>query len=533
MKKLLFLLLFSCCFSAHAQNYSCFTPGVRQYFVNSDTGMYSAGGYLRCMNIDSVSHVGNNTIYYPFHSIRGNYGVYLPTSPYISLDSTGGSWLGKKVTQLPDGTFLFDNYWGDTVVVKTQANVGDTWVLFKDTTNWYYTATMVSKGVMTIMGITDSIKTIKVTAYKNGIINLADPVNGLNIILSKSHGFAQVCDLYMFPMHLPGVAYNLNGMDKFDYYTDRSTNKSPDIYNLTFSQTKFYNPQMDEVNNFNIGDVFETQYYGTDPERAHFLDTIFKKGIYTDHIEYEVHEWEYKERRVMNLLEGSMSFNDITFNVDKTLFFDTSQLMPEDYRHHGFLYYYTPDDASWCYTSNLYMYESDRIVIGNSGVQVNYGEVVGGSYMFKLGFGAMPVLNGFTGSYPVNVGYSGTLGVLYYDFENDPANTNDFYSLEYVHKKGNPSCGSYVGLAVPNIKSPLENVQIYPNPTTDQLSIKLLAGYSYKIALINSIGEVLYTNANAKNTEEVNTHNIPTGIYIVLVTDEFGNSSNYKVVVQH
>ncbi len=517
MRKL--LLLLSLCISsiAYGQNYNCFTPGVRQFFVNSDTDAYYKGGYLRGMRIDSVRQVGTSAIYYPFRSIRGDYGFRMP-----DLDTNGGSWLGKKVVRQQDGTFLFDNYWGDTVIIKTQANVGDSWILYNDTTNWYYTATVIAIDTMAIAGVLDSVKSIKVVAYKNNTANISDPLNDLTIVLSKSHGFAQVCDLYMFPMHKPDSSYVggfYNYGQHFDYYTDQSTNNTPNIFNLTFKLTDFHNPTLSELNGFNVGDEFEGFYYRNSPNQDHYHEKITNKWVSFNSVKYEVD-------------------NYFTFSVDNTQFFD-STFMPENYRmtmgisgrsghsshpyffdqpadQGGLIYYYYPNDTNWCMTSDKYVLGSDFIYATSSGVQINTFEPCGAYEAFKVGFGYDSSLS---------VG-----GLISYSVCIDPSNVDNPYAqLTYIHKTGHPACG--VGVATP--ESIIKQVQVYPNPAMDQLSIKLLAGYSYKIALINSIGEVLYTNANAKNTEEVNTHNIPTGIYIVLVTDEFGNSSNYKVVVQH
>ena len=93
MKQLLFLLfiLFCCTASIQAQNYQCLQNGVKRYFINGN-------GYLRGIRIDSVKTMGDTTVYYPYHTLRGHYaGTTL-------LDSTGGSWLGGKVLQLSDGT---------------------------------------------------------------------------------------------------------------------------------------------------------------------------------------------------------------------------------------------------------------------------------------------------------------------------------------------------------------------------------------------------------------------------------------------
>ena len=151
MKRILLIIIFFGRLGCAGQSYQCLQAGVKHYFINSY-------GYLRGIRIDSVTTVGSTTVYYPFHTPRSH-------MPYTApVDTTGSSWLGKRVLQLTDGTFLFDNMWHDTVVIKTQAHTGDSWTFYDDTTTRYYTASVISEDTMTFIGISDSIKIIKINA---------------------------------------------------------------------------------------------------------------------------------------------------------------------------------------------------------------------------------------------------------------------------------------------------------------------------------------------------------------------------------
>lgn len=160
MKNLFSLALILLAHLGYAQNYQCLQPGVKHYFTNGN-------GYLRGMRIDSVETQGDSTIYFPYHTPRG----YLHSAPPSTLDSTGGSWLGKSVVQRADGTFLFDNLWHDTVVIKTQANVGDSWVFYHDTTTLFYQASLMAIDTMTVLGFVDSVKKIRELYLKRHVKN--------------------------------------------------------------------------------------------------------------------------------------------------------------------------------------------------------------------------------------------------------------------------------------------------------------------------------------------------------------------------
>lgn len=114
----LFLLLFYSlnCFS---QNYRLVQPGVIRYFTNADH-------YLRATRVDSVTTSGTDTVLHLFRSPKGKYEESKGAT--VKLYPTG-SWLGKTVTIQPDGTHIFDNYWGNKITIKTQFKPADgAWV---------------------------------------------------------------------------------------------------------------------------------------------------------------------------------------------------------------------------------------------------------------------------------------------------------------------------------------------------------------------------------------------------------------------
>src|SRR5690606_30773807 len=133
----------------------------------------------------------NNWAYHPFRTPRGT----------STLDANGGSWLGKRVIVTPGGDYLFETIWKDTAVIRTQAKVGERWMFHNDSSNRHYMADVTSMEVMLVAGNADSVKRITISAFENDIPNPADSFDGSEIILSKTHGFAQTFDLYMFPYH--------------------------------------------------------------------------------------------------------------------------------------------------------------------------------------------------------------------------------------------------------------------------------------------------------------------------------------------
>jgi hypothetical protein len=249
MKLVFRLILFLVPFCSQAQNYQCLQAGEKRFFTNGD-------GYLRGVRIDSVFSSLDSFVYYPFHTPRGVY-PYLTGGSSI-LDGSGGCWLGKKAVQLADGTFYTITIWGDTVIIKTQAEIGDTWIFYNDGTQRKYWAEVIGKSTQTILGSLDTVKKIRITAFDDSGIVASDPVNNFQIVISKNHGFYKIIDLYTFPYHDANQDYAKG----IDYYLDRICLRSvparPSAQNSIFTLCKPYDyPDKSDFYLFNSGDMFE------------------------------------------------------------------------------------------------------------------------------------------------------------------------------------------------------------------------------------------------------------------------------------
>ena len=286
------------------------------------------------MRIDSVRVSGADTIYYPFHSLREYcYNPTLTPAPG-TLDSNGGSWLGKKVTQKSNGDFWFDNIWNDTVIIKTQANLGDSWVLYNDASTRHYIATVSSVDTMIILGTPDSVKIISIAAFNGSSINPSDPINKFKIILSKNHGFAEVFDLYTFPYRNPDTTcsrydmyFTMAGSDFFSLPGDTIR---VDSFQL-FSQIDFHNPRLMEIYNSDSGISY---------------NTIFSNDT------------------------------NVLINFNK---------MPEEWGV-GHAYFYVPLDTS-CYPSSVYGIAHDYVYNHAGSISIHTFEACAQRSIYKIGVG--------------------------------------------------------------------------------------------------------------------------------------------------
>jgi hypothetical protein len=497
MKKFLYLLSLIYSLACSAQNYQCLQNGVKHYFTNNQ-------GYLRGIRIDSIHTAGSDIIYYPFHTPRGSCG----SSMWSYLDSNAGCWLGKKVIGQADGTFLFDNYWHDTVVIKTQANTGDTWIFFRDTgTSIYYKATLTSIDTMSVLGITDSVKKITVTTW-DGTTNLtSDPMNNTQLILSKNYGFAQIIDLFMFPYGVPGSLFYMN----VDFYTDAVYTDVGYPYfprfgfpNFIFRLSDFNSPTYAQLYQWHSGDVYEyTVSLGnlatdvfTAPIERYYIDSITGVASTPDSTQYFFNGIKYIFNGVWhppstpNTLSYAYYDNNEVLVCNSQLVIDTL-LMPEEYGQQA-IYYYLPSDSSFCMTSAKYG-------IFVSGIR-------GGTYTSP-----------FESSYPLYI-YKQSLGLVT-EIDNiwSDGNGNEFEtSQKLIHySRSGVYCGAII--TPPTLINETNNsgftTTISPNPVHKEL--KIAADKITSVAIFNIVGQLVFAHSYDASTVSINVSDLASGTYLI------------------
>lgn len=510
MKTLLSLLLLCVNFQLFAQNYQCLQYGPKNYFINGN-------GYVRGIRIDSVSFPGSDELYYPYHTQR--ISNYLSS---IIVDTFGASWLGKTVTQNTDGVFLFDNLW-DTIIIQTQAHKGDTWTFFNDTTDRYYTATVTSEDTMTIHGATDSIKTMTINADSAGVPNPSDPVNNFQIILSKNNGFVQIFDLYTFPYRRP----NTNTRNLFDYYLDivlgnlgggdAFPSNPPTATNSIFRLFNLHNPTMQEVYDFNVGDVFETEWTHRDKYPVEYkrlkTDSIMamSKGLYST-------SYTIVTREVSSMTNYGITTTvtvDYREPVIQTYIYDTSTLidrnkMPEEAY---LLNYYEKEfiSNSQCDTEDSYVFNTDSR----------------GTGFWYNGTGMIP--------YFAYQKYSPGFGMTRSETYNPPSDGTESTYYTY-YSKGGKTCGTYVFPGTNGVET-IPNKQaitIAPNPASDHISISMDSqpGADVHVSVYDATGKKLYqSQSENQNDKVINTSSWNSGLYLIIVQCGTNIIKKEKVII--
>ena len=491
MKRFLSLLFVTVSYFASAQNYQCLQSGVKHFFINGNN-------YLRGIRIDSTRTTGDTTIYYPFHTPRGQYNTSMAVGNPV-LDTNGGSWLGKKVLQLSDGTFIFDSYWNDSVIIKTQANVGDSWVFYHDSSNIYYKATVVSMDTMSVLSAVDSVKNVMINAYDSTGLVPTDPLDSFTFILSKHYGFVQVFDLYTFPYHKLDSVYRPG----LDFFLDRSLctletingNPSPPIApnsNVAlFKLTDFIIPNEQQLHNWQVGDVIgSTHSYGVSGLSGYpcvteyILDTVTSEVVSGHTKSYTLSGMSPTCDSFPSLCiyapftcypiyyPGTFSFSDIVYPI-----VDISYIPEHDLKISGGIYvFYYPNDTGFCSIGPTYK--------------------TTGMYYFTAGLG---------GGYE-NADYKFGVGETFYVYQDG----NPTYESTTLTKF---SCSP---LEISNVSSSPNSIRLFPNPATTVVAISSPQEIT-NITIINLLGQLIYARECDTEKVQLDISAWPAGIYFVRI----------------
>lgn len=483
---ILFLALLA--IQTSAQDYACILPAEKQYFIDSTH-------YLRGMRIDSIEVNGDTTVYIPFHTPRGRF------DQVSTLDSNGGSWMGSKIIALKNGTYWFLNHWNDTVVINSKAQLNDKWVMYQeDTSGIYYEAQITAIDTVTLMGSVDSMKTISITAYdKNGVATNA-PAHNIQWQLSKQHGFYKVWDIYMFPYHYPND--NSTGLHQYeDYYT----------YKLNgfraFALVDFKNPKETEVYDYGVGDkmfYLNTPWnVGQHSAPTYQYDSVMAMTIVGSQVSFSI------ERSVSTpVYQPSFSYNSITSVAN--IIADTNRLIKEFPEEHGndHIYYYYPNDTSYCMAGDLYQIQTDELT--SNGTQVNiWLDVKMNYWRYKIGIGLVEERQRYK--------------------NNGQEDSYDKVCSAYMI--GSMQCGRYsFPLATSNIAKAAPSVNIYPNPVSgNTVYIDVPEGGVYEMTVYDVVGKQV---ASLTVSEDVyfNVQNLASGIYKMVFRQD-GEISTKTLIV--
>lgn len=254
---LAFLLVIGYFNSSSAQNYQLIYPNQEKHFNYRDNSNVSNVPVIESIRIDSMRNQGNNTYYYN-HQILSQ-TTYSGTCQITINDS---SWVGHEIIATPNGDYLFFNKNKDSILIKTTANLNDSWILYTFPNQDYIEASLTSIHQINLLGTTDSLKTIVLQAKDNSNNPINHLFNNKEIRFSKSQGLVGFYSMTNFP--LDTNSYNLVG----------ASNPNVGIVNLTTA----------EIFDYNIGDEFHIDDYYRSPFSPWEYDIIHIRRIILDKV---------------------------------------------------------------------------------------------------------------------------------------------------------------------------------------------------------------------------------------------------------
>jgi hypothetical protein len=226
-------------------------------------------GDVQSIRIDSIHHQGDS-ILYPFRVIQ-EVGMNC-----FSLSHA--SWIGEKVIITDSGHNLFFNKNGDTITLKPQAMPGDSWVIYQKAGSLTIRARVTTLTAGEVLGMPDSVKTVKLQAYDREGQAVNHPVNSMEIQLSQHFGFLQTLNFAFFP-DLEG---EILGRSLLEYKLIGLSKPRVGIQNLSWR----------DVHDFQIGDVLhvrEESRCWPDPGQTTVTKSIItylERADYADSIVY-------------------------------------------------------------------------------------------------------------------------------------------------------------------------------------------------------------------------------------------------------
>jgi hypothetical protein len=485
---------FGCVCSCHAyeirvnednhsqQNYQSIHPQHEVLFRNRTNRITG-------LRIDSVK-ITSDTILYPFATIQ-------EISPDGCFSPYEASLIGKKVVIKPDGSNLFFNRNGDTISLKTQAQIDESWIAFLRADNFQVEAKVKSVSFEDFLGLKDSVKTITFRVIGKQGNTIDHDLNSLKVKISKNYGFVETLNFYLFPDFI--VNYP---PDRLEQYT---------LAGLTNPEAGVQNLNWFDVYNFNIGDEIHVQELKIQYGPFSFLKEYDNRCIYkyierTDYADSIVYHYARKQsiETVTNDSSLLVTFNDtvrsvILANPD----FDKLPGEPVINTYSVYAFYMRDDE----FPKKIDPSDIEIFFLNENCFSV---PVIEGCLHEKL------YIAGLGGPYYYCTGYFGD---------------SEERKLVY-YKKGETEWGERLAITSVSDYRMNNSLQVFPNPAKEKITIYSQSSRILEVEIYDLTGTCLYRNLNAdSNRIDLNTDNFPKGMYVLKVRDERDTISR-RIVIQ-
>jgi len=432
-----------------AQNYQTVFQDRAIYFNN--------GSSQESARFDSV--YDNPTQLFPFTIVR-----QIDTDCFSPLEP---SRLGRSVILRDNGYNEFITYTFDTIKIKTNALLNESWIFFRDSM-YEVTATVASISEESLFGVTDSVKNITLQFKDLNGVPVNHYFNSISIKLSKNYGLKQWFDFAVFPNYETTSSIIITGL----------TNPNVGLTNFTWFETFDFQPG-DELHIFENGN--NTSYFFSRKSIYKYLNS----NDYSDSIVYTVDRETVIE----------IQFNSITYTHDtikqKIIRNDPyDHYLPlEPYRNNIEIWYFFLNNSETKYISDFsHFYQFDNSCFFETNP--------------SWGHEFNTYLKGLGGPY-----YNNSHGVEY----------SDERSLVYYKKDGVSYGTPFNLLGIENQLEIQQSFTLFPNPAKDQVTITYKNEGSFAFECYDLLGKLVQTETITNSGQTINISSLNSGMYLYRV----------------
>lgn len=463
---LIILVLFHSSFLM-AQQYQPIQSGRISYFI-------AQNGNVKCVRIDSVEFK-TDSVLHPVSNIEQKENDCY--TPY------GTSWIGNKVIIQSNGFTVFVNKEYDSVKIKTNAILNESWTAYQFSDSSIVIATIMNFDTLGFLGLVDSVKTIGFRVFDKKLNPVNHVLNTMSIIVSKNYGLLKTLNFSMFP-----------GFNEYYYYQDQLQEYA--LAGLSAPKLGIQNLEWYAVNDFQVGDELHVRYENSewyDPAYAIYdlRQTIYKYLARKENADSIV----YTIERTQSLTQTEIA------NTTYTYIHDTIESIIKPWP----LFEELPGEVIF---SNNLAY-SLRMQITNfiSKTIPSFSE------WFHQNSESCWSNCCADGCFPTDTYLKG-LGGPYYECVNFGIGGGITNKLVY-YKKGSESWG--MPLVITSVKeySIEDKIDIYPNPAKNRIYITVQnLGLPIILEIVNIEGQVHIVGKVDSNSSSINIENLKSGIYI-------------------
>jgi len=438
------------------------------------------------MRMDSVGVEGNDSVLINYLTLRyKTYGVFEAYAP---------SWLGAKTIIKPNGDNLFFNEGLDTILIKSQAQLLDTWSLFTLDSTSYLEGRIVGIGTNEVLDSLVEIKVIEIQGKNFSGIAINHPLNGKTMAISKTLGILLGFDFHLFPEDTAQV--EIAGME----------NPDVGIHRLTKG----------EAYDFQVGDEFHYSRTEGSPSNVNYWEQRIHRvnnvsgNTYQIYVGFDI----YKRTRWFNgpigpetevvqstFITANENWQDLgsrmAFMPRQASVFDTTQVMGYGILDIANIGMHSSGRLAAHHNSSTAMYEQDSLGFWSEAATVSGGEST-------------------TNHYAAGIGKT-KWRYFYSDGWEWDEQTE---SLRYF----TPFTVSWI-MAIENRQ--ISNPSVYPNPIREGDLLTVGEGCK-QLELFDLNGKLLLIRQNPTNLQ---TEGLKPGVYILRVSGENGTTSRQRLVV--